>query len=150
MQRFYNSISEVLQRQIVAKPRISTPQSRASIDSICARYACFISSGRNDSSIKSYHFGMALENLPKRFAMALSSIPLSRMAVSKSDFLIFFFLPFSVRANSSSSSGITIEVDRGHTPESAYSCPPDSKERNSSSAYRRCPSAMRKVQLPRS
>ena len=75
-------------------------------------YSFFILSGRKEASIRSSHFTMERRNFLAMLLITFSLSPDAVITLMKSDFRIFRFLPFSVRASSSVSSGITILVQR--------------------------------------
>ncbi|MEQ8552040.1 MAG: hypothetical protein RIC06_25440 [Cyclobacteriaceae bacterium] len=72
---------------------------------------------------KSSHFFGSLAYLFKMFSAALSGIPEEVMALKKSDFLSFFFLPHNVSASSSSSDPPQEPMQLGHTQEPIHNNP---------------------------
>ena len=61
--------------------------------------------------MNSIHLVSTFKSFLKRFSITFSSNPDARMDVTKSAFFNLRFLPFSVSASSSVSSGITNAVD---------------------------------------
>ena len=74
-------------------------------------YSSFISRGRNDRSIYANQTSCDFRNLCKMFSITLSPRPAVCMEAIKSSFRIFRFLPLSVNASSSLSSGMTSAVE---------------------------------------
>ncbi len=75
-------------------------------------YCRLKSSGRNDMSIRSSHLMSALRNFLAMLSSTFSFTPDAIIDFSKSLRFILAFLPLSVSASSSLSSGITMAVER--------------------------------------
>ena len=78
---------------------------------IISLYCCFISWGKKEISINSSHLSVTFMNLENRLSMIFFSKLQPFIATSKSERLILRLLPFSVKANSSVSSGMRSAVE---------------------------------------
>ena len=74
-------------------------------------YCLFISSGKKEAFISSNHLGTALRNFLSMLPITLPETPDAMITFTKSVRCSLRFFPFSVKANSSSSSGMTIAVE---------------------------------------
>lgn len=78
---------------------------------IISLYCCFISWGKKEISMNSSHLSVTFMNLENRLSMIFFSKLQPFIATSKSERLILRLLPFSVKANSSVSSGMRSAVE---------------------------------------